>query len=157
MTSTPYHVNAGLDVRATIQCLTGCGVGEVVGMVLGTALGWSNAPTVFLAIVLAFVFGYVLTVRALWVEGIDDPSALWLAVAVGTPSIALGEIVANAGMLSLPGAMDTPLTSLYFWASLALSLVIAGAVAFPVNLWLMRSGLKQPYAHGRSVEFDEDR
>ena len=50
------------------------------------------------------------------------------------------EIVDNAIMLIIPGAMDAGLTSPLFWGSLAVSLVIAGTAAFPVNRWLIARG-----------------
>jgi len=135
-----------LAVSATVHCLTGCGIGEVLGMVIGTALHWSNAATVVLAVILAFIFGYALTLRPL-VSRMPMREALKLAFAADTASITIMEIVDNGVMLLLPGAMDAPLTSAYFWGSLALSLVIAGAAAFPVNLWLIRRGRGHAHVH----------
>ena len=136
----------GLAVSATVHCLTGCGIGEVLGMVIGTALHWSNAATVVLAVALAFVFGYALTLRPL-VSRMPLREALKLAFAADTVSITIMEIVDNGVMLLLPGAMDAPLTSAYFWGSLALALVIAGAAAFPVNLWLIQRGKGHAHVH----------
>src|SRR5687767_14637686 len=135
-----------LAVSATVHCLTGCGIGEVLGMVIGTALHWSNAATVVLAVILAFIFGYALTLRPL-VSRMPMRESLKLAFAADTASITIMEIVDNGVMLLLPGAMDAPLTSAYFWGSLALSLVIAGAAAFPVNLWLIRRGRGHAHVH----------
>ncbi len=138
---------SSVALRATIHCLTGCAIGEVLGMVIGTALGWANAPTVVLAIILAFVFGYALTVRPLRVAGMPLSRSLGVALAADTASITIMEIVDNGIMLAVPGAMDAPLTSALFWASLAGSLLVAGTAAYPVNRWLIARGLGHAVAH----------
>jgi hypothetical protein len=126
-----------LAFSATVHCLTGCSIGEVLGMVIGTALGWGNWGTVVLAVVLAFFFGYSLTMLPLLRGGVGFTRALGLAFAADTASITIMEIVDNAVMLVIPGAMDAGLGELRFWSSLVLSLIIAGAAAFPVVRWLI--------------------
>jgi len=132
---------------ATVHCLTGCAIGEVLGMIIGTALGWGNVATIVLAVVLAFVFGYSLTMLPLLRAGLALGAAVPLALASDTISIAVMEIVDNAIMLLIPGAMDAGLTNLLFWGSLAVSLLIAGAVAFPVNRWLIVRGKGHAVVH----------
>ena len=129
-----------LALSATLHCLTGCSIGEVAGMVIGTALGWTNAPTVVLSVVLAFFFGYAMTVRPLLAAGMAFPVVLRLALASDTASITVMEIVDNLIMLVIPGAMDAGVDSWLFWTSLAFSLVLAGIAAFPVNRWLIGRG-----------------
>src|SRR5688572_7167260 len=136
-----------LAFTATAHCLTGCAIGEVLGMVIGTALGWTNAGTVILAVVLAFFFGYALTMRPLLASGLAMGPVLRLALAADTVSIAIMEIVDNAIMLVIPGAMDAGLTTGLFWGSLAAALLIAGAVAFPVNRWLISRGRGHAVIH----------
>ena len=136
-----------LAVSATLHCLTGCGIGEVLGMVIGTALGWGNGATMVLAIGLAFVFGYALTMRPLLRAGMTAGAAAGLALAADTASITIMEIVDNAIMLAIPGAMDAGLKEPLFWGSLALALVIAGAAAFPVNRWLIARGRGHAVVH----------
>ena len=116
-------------------------------MVIGTALGWSNFRTIVLAIVLAFFFGYLLTMLPLLGAGLALGAAIPLALASDTLSIAVMEIVDNAIVLLIPGAMDAGLTDLLFWGSLALALVLAGAVAFPVNRWLIARGKGHAVVH----------
>ena len=132
---------------ATVHCLTGCAIGEVLGMVIGTALGWGNGATIALAVVLAFLFGYGLTMIPLLRSGLAFGSAVGLALAADTASIATMEVVDNAIMLLIPGAMDAGLTSALFWGSLAVALVIAGAVAFPLNRWLIGRGRGHAVVH----------
>jgi len=127
-------------LSATIHCLTGCSIGEVLGMVIGTAMGLGNWNTVALAVVLAFVFGYLLTMLPLLRAGLGYRAALRLAFAADTASITIMEIVDNAVMLTIPGAMDAGLTDFRFWGSLALSLVIAAVAAYPVVRWLIARG-----------------
>ena len=136
-----------IALSATIHCLTGCSIGEVLGMLIGTALGLSNWSTVALAVVLAFVFGYLLTMLPLLRAGIGFGTALGLAFASDTASITIMEIVDNALMLVIPGAMDAGLTEFRFWGSLALSLVIAGVAAFPVVRWLIARGRGHAVVH----------
>jgi Domain of unknown function (DUF4396) len=132
---------------ATVHCLTGCAIGEVLGMMIGTALGWGNLATIVLAIVLAFVFGYSLTMLPLLRAGLALAAVLPLALASDTVSIAVMELVDNAIILLIPGAIDAGLGDLLFWASLAVALLIAGAVAFPVNRWLIDRGKGHAVLH----------
>ena len=122
-----------LALTATTHCPTGCAIGEVLGMVLGTAFHWSNSATIVVSVVLAFLFGYGLTVRPLLASGLTTPVVLKLAFASDTASITIMEIVDNALMLLIPGAINAPLDSVRFWGSLAFSLLLAGIAAFPVN------------------------
>ena len=134
-------------LSATIHCLTGCAIGEVLGLVIGTALGWGTAQTIILAVALAFLFGYGLTMLPLLRSGMAFGTAAGLALASDTASITLMEIVDNAIMLVIPGAMDAPLSSPLFWGSLAAALVIAGAFAFPLNRWLIARGRGHALVH----------
>lgn len=131
---------------ATLHCLTGCAIGEVLGMVIGTALGWGNAATIGVSVVLAFFFGYLLTLRPL-LRHMSFASATRLALAADTASITVMEIVDNLIMLLIPGAMDAGLGSGLFWGSLAGSLAVAGVVAFPVNRWLISRGKGHAVIH----------
>lgn len=144
---TAISLNA-LAARATLHCLSGCAIGEVLGMVIGTALGWSNAATIALAVALAFAFGYALTMVPLLRGGFPLRKALALALASDTLSITIMEVVDNAVMLVVPGAMDAPLTSFLFWGSLAFALVVAGLAAYPVNRWMIARGRGHACVHG---------
>jgi hypothetical protein len=134
--------------RATVHCLSGCAVGEVLGMVLGTAWGLSNGATVALAVALAFVFGYAFTLFPLLRSAMPLHTALGVTLAADTASITLMEIIDNAMMLAIPGAMDAGLAHPLFWGALAVSLLIAGAAAFPLNRFLIQRGQGHALAHG---------
>ena len=136
-----------LAFSATAHCLTGCAIGEILGLVIGTALGWSNWPTVALAVGLAFLFGYSFTMMPLLRGGIVLGTAVGLALAADTLSIAVMEIVDNAIILAVPGAMEAGLTSFLFWGSLALALAIAFVAAFPVNRYLIARGRGHAVVH----------
>ena len=136
-----------LALSATIHCLTGCSIGEVLGMVIGTGLALSNETTIALSIVLAFMFGYLLTTLPLLRAGLSFRTALGLAFASDTVSIAVMEIVDNGIMLVIPGAMHAGLGEFKFWGSLVLSLLIAGAAAFPVVRWLIGRGQGHAVVH----------
>ena len=149
-THTASHNATSLNrtaIMATVHCLTGCTIGEVLGMVIGTALGWSNWPTVALAVVLAFLFGYAMTLWPLRKAGIAWGTALGLAFASDTLSMTTMEIVDNAIMLVIPGAMDAGIGTAFFWGSLAVSLIVAGVAAFPVNRWLVAKGKGHALVH----------
>jgi hypothetical protein len=136
-----------LALSATVHCLTGCAIGEVLGMVIGTALGFSDLATVALAIALAFLFGYSLTSLPLLRSGLALSAVVPIALASDTASIAIMEIVDNAIMLLIPGAMDAGLDNPGFWAALAVALLIAGAAAYPVNRWLLVRGRGHAVVH----------
>ena len=132
---------------ATAHCLTGCAIGEVLGLVIGTALGWGSAATIALAVALAFFFGYSLTMLPLVRSGLALGAALPLALAADTLSIAVMEIVDNAVMLVVPGAMEAGLASPLFWGSLAFALAVAFVAAFPVNRYLIARGRGHAVVH----------
>jgi len=132
---------------ATVHCLTGCSIGEVLGMVIGSALGWSNFAIIVLAIVLAFFFGYGLTMLPLLRSGMALGVVLPLALASDTLSITVMEIVDNLIIVVIPGAMNAGLGSLLFWGSLAFALVVAGVAAFPVNRYLISRGKGHAVVH----------
>jgi hypothetical protein len=134
-------------VQATLHCLTGCAIGEVLGMVIGTALGWHGAATVVLSIALAFLFGYTLTITPVLRSGVAFRTALGVALAADTLSIAVMEIVDNAVVLAIPGAMAAGLGSLLFWGSLAFALAVAFVITVPVNRALIRRGRGHAVMH----------
>lgn len=141
--SVPWSAAA----QATLHCLTGCAIGEVLGVVIGTALGWSTAATVALAVALAFVFGYALTMRGVLRAGLTFRAALKVALAADTVSIAVMELVDNAVLVGVPGAMEAGLSSALFWLSLAGALAVAFVVTLPLNRWLMGRGLGHAVVH----------
>lgn len=142
-TSVPWRMAA----TATLHCLTGCAIGEVLGMIIGTSLGLHNVGTVVLSIVLAFVFGYALTMRGVLRTGVSWRAALGIALAADTVSIAVMEIIDNTAMLAIPGAMDAGVTSGLFWASLVAALALAFVVTTPVNRWLISRGKGHAVVH----------
>ncbi len=116
-------------------------------MVIGTALGWGNAATIALSVALAFLAGFALTAIPFLRRGFAFAAAARIAFAADVASITVMEIVDNALMLVIPGAMDAPVWSLLFWGSLALALVVAGVAAFPVNRWLIARGRGHAVVH----------
>jgi hypothetical protein len=136
-----------LAVSATLHCLTGCAIGEVLGMVIGTWWGWSTSATIALAVALAFLFGYALTIGPVLRSGLPLKRAITVALAADTVSILTMEIVDNAIMLAVPGAMEAGLTHPLFWASLAAALTIAFAVTVPVNRALIARGKGHALVH----------
>ena len=134
-------------IQATLHCLTGCAIGEVLGMVLATALGWGSTASIAVSVVLAFFFGYALTLQPLLGAGIPLRRALRLAGASDTISIATMELVDNAFILVVPGALAAGLLDGLFWWSLALSLVIAFVITLPVNRALIARGRGHAVIH----------
>jgi hypothetical protein len=138
-------------ISATLHCLTGCAIGEILGMVIGTALGLSTLATVVLSIALAFVFGYALTSLPLLRAGLALSSVVPIALASDTLSIATMEVVDNALMVAVPGAIAAGVGDPLFWGSLAFALAVAGAVAVPVNRWLIARGKGHAVVHATGV------
>jgi hypothetical protein len=141
----------GVAVSATLHCLTGCAIGEIAGMAIGTALGFSDWGTVALAVALAFLFGYSLTSLPLLRAGFTVAAVIPIALASDTFSIAVMEIVDNAILLALPGAMEAGLGSLLFWGSLSFALAVAFVAALPVNRWLIARGKGHAAVHRTGV------
>ena len=132
---------------ATLHCLTGCAIGEVLGMIIGTALGWGNAATIALAVTLAFLFGYSLTMLPLLRAGLALGIALPLAFASDSLSIAVMELADNGIMLAVPGAMDAGLANPLFWGALGFALLVAFAFAYPLNRHLIARGQGHAVVH----------
>ncbi|MEU0393008.1 DUF4396 domain-containing protein [Streptomyces sp. NPDC006208] len=143
----PGPVSWSAAARATLHCLTGCAIGEVLGMIIGTALGWGNAPTMVLAIALAFLFGYTLTLWAVTRAGLGLKAAIGVALAADTLSIIVMETVDNGVLLLVPGAMDAHLSDGLFWSALALAFFAAFLITTPVNKWLIGRGKGHAVVH----------
>ncbi|MDQ0684450.1 hypothetical protein QFZ56_003413 [Streptomyces achromogenes] len=141
------HASWAMAVTATLHCLTGCAVGEILGMVIGTALGWGNVPTMVVAILLAFLFGYSLTLLSVRRAGLDLRAAVRVALAADTVSIAVMELVDNAIVAFTPGAMDAQLSDGLFWAALLGGFVAAFLITTPVNKWMIARGKGHAVAH----------
>ena len=133
--------------QATLHCLTGCAIGEVLGMIIGTALGWGNGATIVLAVALAFVFGYALTMWGIRKSGLSLKQMIGVALAADTVSIVFMEIIDNSAMMLIPGAMDAGLGSWLFWVSLAGALALAFVVTTPINRWIIGRGKGHAVVH----------
>jgi hypothetical protein len=140
-----------LSVSATLHCLTGCAIGEVLGMVLGTAWGFSEWGTVALAVALAFFFGYLLTSIPLLRAGLAIAAVIPIALATDTLSIAVMEVVDNAIILAIPGAMEAGLGDVLFWGTLSFALALAFVVTVPVNRWLIARGRGHAVLHQTGI------
>jgi len=138
---------ARLAASATAHCLTGCAIGEVLGLVVATAFDLSDAPSIGVAVVFAFIFGYSFTLIPLARARVPVATAVGLALAADTLSIVVMEVVDNAIILAIPGAMDAGLDEALFWGSLAFALVVAFSVAFPVNFYLIKRGRGHAVLH----------
>lgn len=141
------RVSWSMAAQATLHCLTGCAIGEVLGMIVGTAFGWGNMPTMVLAIVLAFFFGYTLTLRGILKAGVDFKTAFKVALAADTLSIAVMEVIDNGVIALWPGAMDAHLSDALFWITLAISLLVAFVLTTPVNKWMIGRGKGHAVVH----------
>ena len=150
--ATPHVAPTGAELNklafsATVHCLSGCAIGETLGMIIGTAAGFSDLGTIALAVVLAFFFGYLLTSLPLLRSGLALSAVIPIAFASDTISITIMEIVDNAIMLLIPGAMEAGADSIGFYAALAVALLIAGVFAFPATRWLIRRGRGHAVVH----------
>lgn len=146
----------GLAVSATLHCLTGCAIGEVAGIAIGTAAGFSDLATIALAVGLAFLFGYALTSVPLLRAGLAVGAVIPIALAADTLSIATMEVVDNAILLVIPGAMDSGLGDVLFWGSLSFALAIAFVLTVPVNRWLLARGKGHTAVHETGIHGGPD-
>ncbi|WP_224769296.1 DUF4396 domain-containing protein [Nocardioides ochotonae] len=152
-THSPAHEHPGggsraMALSATLHCLTGCVIGEIAGLVIGTALGLGNGWTLVLAVALAFLFGYMLSTLPLLRAGLGVGAALAVVLAADTLSIATMEVVDNAVMALVPGAMDAGLVNSVFWLAMMLALGVAFLAAYPVNVFLLARGKGHALTHG---------
>lgn len=131
---------SAMAASATLHCLTGCAIGEVLGLVIGTAFGLGTTITIVLAVSLAFLFGYALSTLPLVRMGLPFKAVLPVVLAADTLSIATMELVDNAVMALVPGAMDAGLVNPLFWISMPVALTVAYVAAYPVNRYLLSRG-----------------
>jgi hypothetical protein len=136
-----------MAISATLHCLTGCAIGEIAGLIIGTGAGLSNAATIAISIALAFLFGYSLSTMPLLRSGLALRTALTVVVAADTLSILTMEIVDNAVVAAIPGAMNAGLVNVTFWISMMLSLAVAFVAAVPVNRYLLQRGKGHALTH----------
>lgn len=142
------HANINSLARsATLHCLTGCSIGEILGLIIGTIIGLSNLHTIILAVILAFIFGFGLSALPLMKAGLAFTAALSVVFAADTLSIAVMELVDNAVMAGIPGAMDAGLVSPLYWVSMSAALFTAFLAAYPVNLFLLKRGKGHAIVH----------
>ena len=144
----PMGSTNAMAVAATLHCLTGCAIGEVLGLMIGTAWGLGNLTTIVIAVALAFVFGYALSTLPLLRAGWGLGAALGVVLAADTLSIATMELVDNAVMAAIPGAMEAGLVNPVFWLSLMLALTVAFFAAWPVNRYLLSPAGDMPSRTG---------
>lgn len=145
--SHPMHNVTSMAMSATLHCLTGCAIGEIAGLMVGTAAGLSNAATVAVSVALAFLFGYSLSTLPLLKSGLAPRTALTVVLAADTLSILTMEIVDNAVMVVIPGALNAGLVNVAFWVGMMVSLSAAFGAAFPVNRALLQRGRGHALAH----------
>ncbi|MGI5478846.1 DUF4396 domain-containing protein [Streptomyces lavendofoliae] len=143
----PAGASWSTAAKATLHCLTGCAIGEILGMVIGTALLWGNVETMVLAIALAFLFGYSFTLFAVRRAGLDFKSAIKVALAADTVSIAVMELVDNGIIAMVPGAMDAHLSDGLFWGALLGGFAVAFVITTPVNKWMIGRGKGHAVVH----------
>ncbi|BFO18682.1 DUF4396 domain-containing protein [Streptomyces sp. KM77-8] len=147
MDHSTRHASWAMATKATLHCLTGCAIGEILGMAVGTALLWGNVPTMVLAIALAFVFGYSLTLFAVLRARLSLKAAVKVALAADTVSIAVMELVDNTIIALTPGAMDAQLADGLFWSALLGGFAVAFVITTPVNKWMIARGRGHAVAH----------
>jgi len=135
--SLPFDTATNHAIEHTLHCLLGCGIGEVLGSAIGAQFGWPNAAQTFLAVLLAFAFGYALTFRGARKMGMSASDARKTAIRTDTVSIISMEIIDNTLEYLIPGAMNAAVVSWLFWWSMAVSLAVAFVVTVPVNRFLM--------------------
>ncbi len=116
-------------------------------MVISTLAGWGNLVSIVLSVVLAFFFGYSLTLRPVLSGGVAFRQAAGIALAADTLSIAIMEAVDNGFVLVVPGALAAGLGDAKFWWSIALGFVIAFGPTFLANRWLIARGRGHAVAH----------
>lgn len=155
-TATEGRALTRLALSTTLHYLTGSAIGEVLGMVIGTALEWTDLQTVALAVGLAFLFGYAFTIGPVMRSGLALRAAVPVALTASTASITVMEIVDNAVMLLVPGAMDAGLASPLFWGALAFALAVALVVTVPVNRWLITRGRGHAVVHRYHQPSEQD-
>lgn len=128
--------------RSVAHCYSGCGAGEIVGLLVAIGLlalgtGWVVAITFGFA----YIFGLGLTVGPLLQEGVGIKQAVIDGVLSETASIAVMEAVAISVDLWLAGSAG--MGDALFWASMAVSLTLGLAAAYPVNAVLISFGVKE--------------
>jgi hypothetical protein len=151
-----HHDSNRMAVSATLHCLTGCATGEILGLMIGTAIGLATGWTIAVSVALAFLFGYTLSSFPLLKSGLAVGTAFTTVLAADTLSILTMEVVDNAVMAAIPGAMDAGLVNVVFWLGMAIAFTAAFFAAWPVNRYLLARGRGHALSHGAQGDLDGD-
>lgn len=136
-----------MAVSATLHCITGCAIGEITGLIIGSIIGLSTGANIVLAIALAFLFGYSLSMLPLLKNGLTFKKALSIILVADTLSILTMEIVDNSVMALIPNAMNADLVNPIYWMAMPISLLAAFIAAVPVNRYLLMRGKGHALVH----------
>lgn len=128
--------------RSVAHCYSGCGLGEIGGLLLAVGLlGLSTIATALVTFAVAYLAGFALTIGPLMQDGEPFRQALSDTLWSETASIGVMEVTAIAVDLWLAGSAG--IGSALFWGALAVSLTVGLAAAYPVNVLLIRFGVKE--------------
>ena len=136
--------------RSVSHCYSGCGAGEITGVVIAVGLlSLGNLPVALITFTFAFVFGYTMTVGPLLEDGVGFGEALADAFYSETASIAMMEVVAISTDLWLAG--EATMGDVLFWSVLVFSLTMGLLAAYPVNVLLVKRGVKEGMMNPREM------
>lgn len=128
--------------RSVSHCYSGCGMGEIIGITVTVGImalsTWWVAGVTF---ALAYAFGFALTAGPLMQEGVKFKTAMWDSFTSETASITVMEIVAIGTDIWLAG--EATMSDALFWNSLLFSLTCGLIAAYPVNVLLIKFGIKE--------------
>ena len=137
--------------RSVAHCYSGCGLGELTGVIIAAGLlAGSNTTVAITTFILAYLFGIALTVGPLLQDGVDLRAALKDAFISETPSIAAMELVAIGSDLLIAG--QATWSEPVFWSSIIVSLSLGLLAAYPINVLLIRFGIKDGMMDPRMTE-----
>lgn len=134
--------NTSLAFEATLHCLTGCGLGDILGFVFGTALGLSYYSSVVFGIFLGFILGFGLGMLPLIKAKMTLKHALRVVIATEFFSILVMEAAETVIELIFPGMKKLGLVHIQYWIGLAIALFAGFLAAYPVNLFLVKRGIR---------------
>lgn len=135
---------AKTSAQATFHCLTGCVIGEVIGLAIGVHFGLGIWPTMTLAVILAYIFGFSLAIPPIMKREKLTFSqvfkAIWLGEAI---SIGVMEIVMNGVDYWIGGVQAMSLAEPIFYIGLAVAIPAGFIAAWPVNYVLLKKEIKE--------------
>lgn len=134
--------NHRLAYQATVHCLTGCGIGDILGVVIATLFGLSYINRIEIGIILGFILGFSFGIIPLIKSNMSFIESAKVILAGEIFSILAMEAAEALTEFLFPGMRRSGILHTGYWLGLIFALFAGFIAAYPVNLYLVKKGVR---------------